>query len=85
MPDQREGVPEYKGWVTSGFTWINFIGTIMLRGGDLHELGDVEYEGQHSGRYDVDHHALVVGHGLKWSDLKNPIYRFKHLVKHKRI
>ena len=37
----------------------------MLRGGDLHELGDVEDEGQDGDRYDVDQHTLVAGHRLQ--------------------
>ena len=65
VPDQRKGVPEYKGWVSSGVTWVNLIGTIILIGGHLHELGDVEEEGQDGDGYDVDHRSLVARCCLK--------------------
>ena len=71
VPDQREGVPEYKGWVSSGVTWVNLIGTIILIGGHLHELGDVEEEWKDGDGYDVHQHALVIGHGLQTN--KKPI------------
>ena len=64
VPDQGQGVPEDEGWVTSCLAWINLVSSILLRDRHLHELGDVEGEGQHRDGDDVDKHPLGVAHSL---------------------
>ena len=65
VPQQGQGVPEYEGWVFSGLTRINLIGSIVFSNYHLHELGDVEDEGQDSDRHDVDQDTHVAGQPLK--------------------
>ena len=64
VPDEGQGVPEDEGWVTSCLAWINLVSSILLRDRHLHELGDVEGEGQHRDGDDVDKHPLGVAHSL---------------------
>ena len=45
VPDKREGVPKYEGWVTSSFTRINLIDTIMLGDSDLQEFWHIQSKG----------------------------------------
>ena len=65
MPDHGQGVPEDVGGVFSSLTRIHLCSAIIIIGGHLDELGDVEDEGQDGDGYDVHHHALIVRHGLE--------------------
>ena len=65
VPDQRESVPEYEGWILPGLAWIHNIGSIGLSDCDLHELGNVERERQNSHRNNIDQQSLGIGHSLE--------------------
>ena len=62
---QSLGVPEYKVGVTSSLTGVDFIGSIVLGQGDLHELGGVQGEGEDCHGHNVDQQSLTVAHRLK--------------------
>ena len=62
---EGQGVPEYIGWVSSSFTAINLIGSIVISYGHLQELWDVEDEGDDGDGCHVDHHPHGAGQGLQ--------------------
>ena len=62
---EGQGVPEYIGWVSSSFTAINLIGSIVISYGHLQELWDVEDEGHDGDGCHVDHHPHGAGQGLQ--------------------
>ena len=46
--------PENEGWILSRLWSVHFVGSIVLGDGDLHELRDVEGEGEDGDGHDVN-------------------------------
>ena len=65
MPDQRERVPEDKGWVLAGLAWIHHVSSVGFSHRDLHEFGDVQRKGEDCDRDNIDQESLGIGHCLK--------------------
>ena len=65
MPDEGHGVPEHEGGVDPGLGGVHVIGPILaLAHLHLHELGDVESEGDGCHRDDVGQDPPGLRHGL---------------------
>ena len=56
VEDEGEGVPEYVERVTTGFTRVNIMGSIVLRYCPLDELWDIEDDGHDRDWDEIDHH-----------------------------
>ena len=64
MEDEGKCVPKYVGWVSSSFTAINLICSIVFSNCNFQKFWDVEDKGDDGHRCHIDQHPHGAAQGL---------------------